>query len=989
MSSFEDKLLATYHSFEVYQNREKYLESLSEIFLSYEQSYDFSACASADIGHVIRMLMDVEAVVEEVSRVASRDWRKLFNTRLTSEKYLDDARVHIFKLNQPPVAVFLYKLLNLFLSTQQGPFEYNTIIEGWRRKISDHLVILRSRQSERLVLSHPEKAFDATYVQDLYDLQDFFSSLHGLVNSTVSFPPGVEPEVSDEQGNFVAPYTTLIQSSCCGKSRFLMQLKSTNDTLALMVYVSCKDSEDVYPPVSSTWLKFIQNLKADGMYDATPKVSRFLVMMANEVLIKYFDRNSVLLDSKIPQSSIVLDDLMNDKIEFDSLADYESAKINLEEQLNELMTEDGKKVIICFAFDEASILIQEKVYSTPKIPDRNNPTDPQTVVGSSQSSLSAPQLVELSLFKVIRRALGELMDSKICLPSYFASTVSSMANLMPALEFENFARTDREPNEVTVTKPLLHRPLLLHGTFDIHFRDVNNISRIVSSSTSDWARTFLKSDRFFGNLLNYGRPMWKALSTVAPFLHAKISIPRDMNISRTSINVITQVKTLKNYRVFTLMVLGRTAFLTPLVHDQLYSEALINNQMAYLHSFNEKLGRSIVGFPSEPILSGRACVALKQHFCQLVDYFCGICSLVPTIDIGEHGEFMARLILVYAVQKTVPVANTFPNSRNRERDNDLLDRFAPRTLKSFLNSVRSDLFSKVDTSFDADDLVSFSHWMPMAQLGPAAKEVFMKDRDAFEVFLRDGLRRNCAFILPKYFAAVDLIIPVALQEPSRSGQTVVHGDDKGKEPLIEESDSESSQSSGRESFSGRETPSESSREMESGSDIWNEIFSGDSGRETPVSEDREPPRKRARVVKRNFKKCFKDPIDGNYISRASGVFELKKVKPLKYYECGAILVQVKNSILVDYKEVATSMNECWPTSRCVRVCINIYGRSPKLALAYGVIFIEGLSALDAFTGDEKSALKRLLNCYNRSNRLNVSVTKYNDYYLYSTYEEPQ
>lgn len=112
----------------------------------------------------------------------------------------------------------------------------------------------------------------------------------------------------------------------------------------------------------------------------------------------------------------------------------------------------------------------------------------------------------------------------------------------------------------------------------------------------------------------------KSIAEVLNFLYHKVQIPRQTSQVVELWMTQRQRTTLKANRVFSLMVLGRTACLGPLVHSQHYSEDLINEQMAVLHAFNEQEGKSIVGFPSEPILSSRACVALKLYFRQTVQH---------------------------------------------------------------------------------------------------------------------------------------------------------------------------------------------------------------------------------------------------------------------------------------------------------------------------------------------------------------------------------
>lgn len=509
-----------------------------------------------------------------------------------------------------------------------------------------------------------------------------------------------------------------------------------------------------------------------------------------------------------------------------------------------------------------------------------------------------------SIFKSIRRALGSLSEAGISIPSYFASTIASLGQLMPATKFSSSRATEYGPDEVSNSRKFLHRAILLHGTFDIYARDPTNQQFIDHRKASNWVE-LLKSDHYPRHLLNFGRPVWKSMEKA-------VSLQSSLSSLASKVSTFSDPS---EDGAFALMVIGRTAFLSPLVHSQHYSEALLNNQLAYLQAHNELDGTTLVGFPSEQLLSAAACVALKRFFSLIVHQFCRVCSLTPSISLGEQGELLIRLVFVYAVQKAPPV-RSFTELRQQTNASDVLDSFAPRQLSSFADSINPALSSYFDSSFSVDDLVCFSHWMPMAPLDGVGLDVFKSDRNAFELFLRSGLNRNCGFIMPELFPIIDMIIPVALKTPQAA------------------------------------------------------TCSG-------------PAQVQPTEPKKDYSKYF---ADRPYLEINDSTMEvgLRRVDPVSAFECGAILVHVKNDYETDNSNIAEQMNQFWPHSSCIRVCIDVFVSIPKIFTVDGVIFIEGLDSLTGFSPDDREALKGLLSCYDHKNRTKVSFMKYQDVHLFDS-----
>ena len=575
-------------------------------------------------------------------------------------------------------------------------------------------------------------AAEKTSYQSLpYSGEDFMAVVKELVDDpdTPSVPPG-HSKIKKENISYYARYTTMLQSSCTGKTRFLMEgVKEDADSRCLIIYLTMNSNLKSTPALT---YKFCNTLENWLLHKPLVEMSALLDYTYEAFIKVLFDGEYLKMEYK--QCGSVLADKILDMMEPLPNVVPPNFKPTMKDITLKVKLDSGeeKKVYIVFAIDEAHGLLKRSRKDAPDLQVEKK-TKPQhakerLVETGGQQPLEAPAQTEamedapaqteameefhadtaleahsgkkeepsyekyVSLFIMLRRML---LTCQLRIPFLLVSTNSRLSNFMPHHLFDPSRRDTMESSDVS-NYPHLHRPMLLQETFDVWARKLT-----VKENYSD----YINSVAYIQNLFKHGRPYWGALQSIAS------STTQDYPKLQTSIlnmagKKLLAVDNLIPEEADALGLLGQTVYVEPVASSE-FASKLVECRMGFLKMVDNLQHHFIACVYPEPVLS---IVATNALFTNAIKKFTlphvlntyNRMTELGHADVGSDGEFVVRLGFYVArmlakpavscegvIYKEVQVA--FPRKLC-----DVLDLLAPINTPSAIEGTISNEFNTTD-----------------------------------------------------------------------------------------------------------------------------------------------------------------------------------------------------------------------------------------------------------------------------------------------------
>ena len=521
---------------------------------------------------------------------------------------------------------------------------------------------------------------------------------------------------------FCAPYVSLVQSSGCGKTRLLKQVTELG---VYVVYLNLRSADEGGVPPHIPFSRTFIDWRSEAKY------SYYLVTMLEKIVTLRSELNCTpdAFFERCLDASFWVDVAVS--VEKYCMSGIKDLQGRFEELLKSIPGESDKLKVL-FAFDEARHLVNDK---------------------------EDPSKAKKSSFAELRRALGQI-PSASSIFAVLTDTFSKVSYFSPA--------NHRDPSFKVKRKGEKLFPPYFFGNMDLAnplklgrripdgwmYVDINSGStQLVPFSLV----ATLKEVGTLKHLVRYGRPLWistflsatkqyKKLNLVEAFLidlaRSKMLGGIDFNLWPETSRIAASESSLDE-NVFALLscVYDISANL-----ESHAIETMVASYMCVLGFVSDDRQYVLGKYASEPILvEGAAQCLWKLGVKQALDQY--LCSL-SLLSAGETGEFVARFILLYSLQRKLSPKNTVTNTAAT------LFYFSQKvTLSTYFESLFvPKQFREVKKNLPADLLsgyVCFSHFRRLNHL-PTVDH------------LRDAFSRSMAIICTENATGVDLVIPICL-----------------------------------------------------------------------------------------------------------------------------------------------------------------------------------------------------------------------------------
>ena len=625
--------------------------------------------------------------------------------------------------------------------------------------------------------------FDSHFCPLPYSGQDFMAVVKEIVKGRPHLPPG-HSEVVVPDIEYFSPYTTLLQSSCTGKTRFLLEpIKEDEDSRSLVVYFTMCSNLDVY--VGNVFLMKLLNAMEKFDLETCAIYFAYVYRKIIEVLS---DDDGTLKDDFSTKGGYFADTIL--KKMNPPLCDEPPTREVDDDPFKEIVTKaqgntPSKTVYVVIAIDEAHELLDFKRLNHPSLALPENfdkykkASQPQTKgkitkkasqaarelakdnlkkqqedldrKGTKFKTLCIDDLEEesdlrISYFTILRRT-GRFcnLGFSLKIPVILTSTNSRLSNFMPNINYDASRRFLIESSS-TAVPTYLHRPMILQETMDVWSRQLT-----IKESYPD----YLRSSKFVENLFLHGRPYWGSLLQVGerrfPGSYKAVYELAKMKLTAVSPTISDDVDA--------LALLGQTLLIEPITTAE-YGSKLIEARMGFLKMVDVFSHHYFVAavYP-EPVLAlvatqilfkskGNTLVQCLSRFSKMTE--------IGVANVGADGEFVVRTAFYVARMIASPVPGVDFKSK-------VLQPARPRFLEDVLGSLAS-LSSVVEKVLGEEflkSLISFTHWIKLDSLLRVEGEV--KVPMCFEYVLQQALTRSSALVMPDRTFGVDLVIPLVTQ----------------------------------------------------------------------------------------------------------------------------------------------------------------------------------------------------------------------------------
>ena len=200
-------------------------------------------------------------------------------------------------------------------------------------------------------------AFAGEYCSAGFSERDFTAVVRGLVQKKFYPPPGTGMKIEDKI-HFFAPYSCLLQSSCSGKTRFLLDpIKQDEHARCMIIYFSCQLNEII--DVSDESFKFLKNY-VFNIKDIVGIPRRLLAMYCHIV------RSITGADNQLKKEYRELGSLKFEKaFDFqrciDAINNYDDSMLEADRKIIESLHCSSKPVYVVLALDEAHNMLKENI----------------------------------------------------------------------------------------------------------------------------------------------------------------------------------------------------------------------------------------------------------------------------------------------------------------------------------------------------------------------------------------------------------------------------------------------------------------------------------------------------------------------------------------------------------------------------------------------------------------------------------------------------
>ena len=581
------------------------------------------------------------------------------------------------------------------------------------------------------------EAFKVPYISLPYSGEDFMAVVKEVKTGRPYMPPGhIQIDMDDIQ--FLAPYTTMVQSSCMGKTRFLYDpIKEDDNSRSLVIYLTNNNS-DLYCLLEKAMGSIAQvaNLLAYA-YEA---IIDEVVDMEGFLKKQYCVRGGVTADSILDKMEKPLPDIVTNFVPKNRHLKVRSA--NGKE----------KELFVVIAIDEAHRLLDRKTNIYRK-------KLPEIAVGEFGDQLKkkienrisdeleiledlANESYGINHFSAIRRALMYIESTyDLRVPLLLISTNPLISTFMPHFEYFPVLQEILE-STVAFRYRRLHRPMLLQETMDVFAREI-----VIDGNCG----AYIRSQEYIKNLFLHGRPFLGAHENV----DSEIYPIRQYSILRLAEKIfLAGFKPGIETEVDALALLGQTVYIEPVTTSK-FASALVEYRLGILQRWDNLHHSFVAAVHPEPVLSLVATeVLFKPYVNSLESLLKAFCRMTEVGDanIGADGEFVVRLAFYVARMLAAPadpiergVCTTLEAAFPRKLT-DVLKFLAP--IEAIENSIAGDLL---------DSMVNFTHWIKLELLEQKMGDV--KIALTFEHSLEQALVRSSALIMPSK-EGVDLAIPM-------------------------------------------------------------------------------------------------------------------------------------------------------------------------------------------------------------------------------------
>ena len=585
---------------------------------------------------------------------------------------------------------------------------------------------------------------DVQYVGLPYSGEDFMAVVKEIVTNSPYMPPG-HTEINPANINFFAPCAVMVQSSCTGKTRFLLDpVKEDADCRSFVIYLTMQSGFD-----GSYWFRIMLLgwlEKCSTLYKITDLLNNAYNAFIDVLVEKEGDKE-YLKQVYCKKGSIMVDELL-DKL------DKPLSDNNLEHERGGsrpliVRSEDGKEkeLIVVFAIDEAQILLERERTDTPDLAGE---------YGKSS---------QVNFFKLLRRAVIVAgVHHNLTIPIIFTSNDTRICNFLPV----HLAESSRRyvPGSDIISRPrFLHRPMLLQESMDVWARQI---------SVSQPYDAYLKSEEYIVNLFYHGRPYWGTLQKAS---HQKYPRCQDDILLMAGRKLLASYPNPVPAEVNALALLGQTVYIEPLAGSN-FASKLVECRMGFLQMFDNLQHKYIATVYPEPVLSLAATNVLFD--CRDSDSSFKLENVLKVFsrmteigqaDVGAEGEFVVRLGF-YVARMLAKPAVPKPHEANHglkhaypRKLTDVLNLLAPIDVKHCINTNYTSIYKEpIGAVHDVineevlDSMINFTHWIKLKSLEKIVNNV--KVPLDFDHILEQALIRSSALIMPDRNYGVDLAIPM-------------------------------------------------------------------------------------------------------------------------------------------------------------------------------------------------------------------------------------
>ena len=588
-------------------------------------------------------------------------------------------------------------------------------------------------------------AFTVPYIHLPYSERDFTAVVKELHIGIPHMPSG-HLQIGNGNIRYLAPYTTMVQSSCMGKTRFLLDsIKEDADSRSFVIYTSMQLNINGVNGTNQFLNKLLYKCH-EGFFE----FAIFLNYAYYSFIEELVDKEGYLKKEYSGMGGIKADSILAklDKPLPDIVTEFIGKKRVLKAR-----SENGieKRLLVVFVIDEAHHLLDYKrsdgsIYNAGGLDDNqfkssnsnhfsNELEDPILVSGLKDNGRW-----QMSYFARIRKAYLDCCWG-LRAPLIFVSTNPILCKFLPDYQY-NPSQFGTVESIIESRFRIMHRTMLLQETMDVWAREI-----IVSQRYDD----YLKSHEYLVNLFLHGRPHWGALQK-ANFN----GFPecQDVILDHAESKLLGQCRLKIPKEVDALALLGQTVGIEPVTTSK-FASTLVECRLGILKMVDNFQHSLIAVVHTEPVL---ALVATKVLFSSvdnnlqsLLEVFSRMTE-VGDANIGADGEFVVRLAFYAARMLAAPAVPIEPGVDNTlqaaypRKLTDVLKFLAP--IEAIESSIGDELL---------DSMVNFTHWIKLESLEKKVGDV--KVRLNFENSLQQALVRSSALIIPDN-QGVDLAVPM-------------------------------------------------------------------------------------------------------------------------------------------------------------------------------------------------------------------------------------